>query len=90
MSYATRAYDKPNNDGFRPEPVIVLVATGSHDVSRLMLLLSNGNSEQCALANQVLRQVKRHNGGQAALRLLAAHGGPDLLTEVGAEAVTTP
>jgi hypothetical protein len=78
MAYETRAYDNEHGD-----PVIVLVATGTHDVSRLMLLLSNGNCEQVDLAYHVLRQVRRHNGGRAALQLLAAHGGPDLLFEVG-------
>lgn len=89
MSYETRAYDQPNDDGFPPNPVVVLVATGTHDVSRLMLLLSNGNSEQCALAYHLLRQVRRHNGGRAALKLLAEHGGPDLLAVAGADSEPT-
>ena len=33
------------------------------------------------LAGRLLDQVKRHNGGREALRLLAAHGGPELLAE---------
>jgi len=74
MSYETRAYDNEHGD-----PVVVLVATGTHDVSRLMQLLNSGNSEQVALSYAVLRQVRRHNGGRAALQLLAAHGGPDFL-----------
>jgi hypothetical protein len=88
MSYETRAYDKPNTYGFSPDPVVVIVATGTHDVSRLVHLLSRGNCEQVDLGEHVLRQVKRHNGGRAALKLLAAHGGPDLLTKVGK--VATP
>ncbi|MEV7011673.1 hypothetical protein [Streptosporangium sp. NPDC051022] len=76
--YETRAYDNDHGD-----PVIVIVATGTHDVSRLAQLLNTGNSEQVRLARQVLNQVRRHNGGRAALRLLAEHGGPDLLTQVG-------
>ncbi|MER6830817.1 hypothetical protein ABT352_32825 [Streptosporangium sp. NPDC000563] len=76
--YETRAYD--NEHG---QPVVVLVATGTHDVSRLAHLLNGGTCEQISLARQVTRQVKRHNGGRAALRLLADHGGPDLLTRVG-------
>lgn len=80
MSYETRAYDNEHGD-----PVVVLVATGTHDVSRLTMLLSRGNCEQVDLSEQVLRQVRRHNGGRAALQLLAAHGGPDLLFPVGAE-----
>ncbi|MET8006286.1 hypothetical protein [Nonomuraea glycinis] len=78
--YETRAYDNEHGD-----PVVVLVATGTHDVSRLANLLngSTPNSEQRRLADHVTRQVRRHGGGRAALRLLAEHGGPDLLTPVG-------
>lgn len=74
MSFDSRAYDNEHGD-----PVVVLVFTGTHDVSRLMQLLKSGNCEQVDLGGQVLRQVRRHNGGRAALQLLAAHGGPDFL-----------
>jgi len=74
VSYETRAYDNDFGD-----PVVVLVATGTHDVSRIVNLLASGNCEQVGLAQRVLDQVRRHNGGRAALQLLAAHGGPDLL-----------
>lgn len=74
MSYDTRAYDNEHGD-----PVVVLVATGTHDVSRLVQALNRGTCEQVELGAKVVRQVRRHNGGQAALRLLARHGGPDLL-----------
>lgn len=74
MSYETRAYDNEHGD-----PVVVLVATGTHDVSRLVQLLHRGNCEQLDLGDKVLRQVRRHNGGRAALQLLAAHGGTDFL-----------
>ncbi|GAA4439657.1 hypothetical protein [Phytohabitans houttuyneae] len=87
MAYETRAYDNEHGD-----PVVVLVASGTHDVSRLVQLLTSGNCEQVDLGDQVLQQVRRHNGGRAALQLLAAHGGPDLLFEVGQpepEAVTS-
>ena len=79
MSYEVRAYDKPNNDGFPPDPVVVLVATGTHDVSRLVNLFTSGcpTIEQIRLAQQIRGKVLRHNGGRAALRLLAEHGGPD-------------
>lgn len=80
MSYETRAYDNEHGN-----PVVVLVVTGTHDVSRLVNLLNRGNCEQVDLSNEVLRQVRRHNGGRAALRLLAAHGGPDLLFGEAAE-----
>jgi hypothetical protein len=76
MAYESRAYDNEHGD-----PVVVLVATGTHDVSRLVNLLTNGNCEQVSLGQAVLRQVRRHNGGRAALQLLAAHGGPDFLHE---------
>lgn len=76
MSFDSRAYD--NEHG---HPVVVLVFTGTHDVSRLVNLLKSGNCEQVDLADQVLHQVRRHNGGRAALQLLAAHGGPDFLYE---------
>uniref|UniRef100_UPI003F49151B DUF6197 family protein n=1 Tax=Streptosporangium sp. CA-235898 TaxID=3240073 RepID=UPI003F49151B len=78
--YETRAYDNEHGD-----PVVVLLATGTHDVSRLVNLLDGqgATSEQRRLSEQVTRQVRRHNGGRAALRLLADHGGPDLLTRVG-------
>ena len=74
MSYETRAYDNEAGD-----PVVVLVVTGTHDVSRLANLFAGGspNSEQVGVGRQLLRQVRRHNGGRAALRLLRDHGGPD-------------
>jgi len=86
MSYQTRAYDVTNDDGFPADPVVVIVATGTHDVSRLINLLNgaNPNGEQRELAKHVLRQVREHNAGRSALKLLAAHGGPDLLEAVPA------
>lgn len=32
MSIESRAYDKPNNDGFPPDPVVVLVVTEPTEV----------------------------------------------------------
>lgn len=83
MSYQSAAYDKQNDDGFPPDPVVVIVATGTHDVSRLVHLLNGGQPviEQYKLGQQVNRQVNRHNSGRSALRLLAQHGGPDLLEQ---------
>jgi hypothetical protein len=74
MSYEMRAYDNEHGD-----PVVVLVATGTHDVSRLVNLFNGAspNSEQMSLGDQIKRKVRAHNGGRAALRLLTAHGGPD-------------
>jgi hypothetical protein len=82
MSYETRAYDLKQDDGFGPDPCVVLVVTGTHDVSRLMNLFSQGVIEQIQVAEQLKRQVNRRNGGRAALKLLADHGGPDLLEPV--------
>jgi hypothetical protein len=78
MSYETRAYDNEHGD-----PVVVLVATGTHDVSRLVHLLcgASPNCEQVGVGAVVKSQVKRHNGGRAALRLLAMHGGPNFLDD---------
>jgi hypothetical protein len=78
MSYESRAYDNEHGD-----PVVVLVVTGTHDVSRLANLLNGGspNSEQVGVGRTLLRQVRRHNAGRAALRLLRDHGGPDFTAD---------
>jgi hypothetical protein len=78
VSYESRTYDNEHGD-----PVVVLVVTGTHDVSRLVNTL-NGSVpvlEQMDIGRQIMRQVRRHNGGAAALRLLKAHGGPDFTDE---------
>lgn len=72
----SRAYDTPAGD-----PVVVLVISGTHDVSRIVNLLARVNCEQVGLASKVLRQVKRHAGGRAALALLARHGGADFTND---------
>ena len=74
MSYEMRTYDNAHGD-----PVVVLVATGTHDVSRLVHLFvgASPNCEQLRLGELIRKGVRRHNGGRAAIRLLAAHGGPD-------------
>lgn len=47
--YESRAYDVVNDDGFPPDPVVVLVVTGTHDVSRLLNLLNGGTAaRRCA------------------------------------------
>lgn len=79
MSYQTRAYERTNNDGFPPDPVVVLVAEGTHDVSRLVAALRNGTCEQGDVGRRINRALTRHNSGRAALALIARHGGPDLL-----------
>jgi hypothetical protein len=78
VAYETRTYDNEHGD-----PVVVLVTTGTHDVSRLVQLFSGHLAlcEQLGVAERILRQVKRHNGGRAALALLKAHGGADFTDE---------
>lgn len=76
MSYETRVYDNDAGD-----PVVVMVVTGTHDVSRLVNNLAGGNVEQGALGRKILGQARRRNGGRAALALLAKHGGPDFTEE---------
>lgn len=44
--YESRAYDVVNDDGFAPDPVVVLVVTGTHDVSRLLNLNPQGKEPQ--------------------------------------------
>jgi hypothetical protein len=75
--YESRAYDKPGD--FGADPVVVLVVTGTHDVSRLVNLLAGAPPviEQFTLGERIRDQVRRHNGGRAALELLRQHGGPD-------------
>jgi hypothetical protein len=74
VSYETRAYDNHHGD-----PVVVIVATGTHDVSRLANLFAGAspNCEHLTIGKTILRQVRQHSGGRAAIKLLAAHGGPD-------------
>lgn len=74
----SRAYDNEHGD-----PVVVLVVTGTHDVSRLVNLFMGGANlcEHMAAADRILSQVKRHNGGSAALKLLKDHGGLDFTGE---------
>ena len=85
MSYESRAYDKPvpDEDVFGPEPVVVLVVTGTHDVSRLINLFAGSSPviEQLSVGERIRAQVRRHNGGLAALALLRQHGGPDFTQE---------
>lgn len=80
MSYETRAYDNEHGD-----PVVVLVVDGTHDVSRIVHLLSRGFCEHITVSQKVLRQVRRHNGGRAALELLKAHGGTDFTHDDAAD-----
>ena len=65
MSVDMRAYDNEHGD-----PVVVLVTTGTYDVSRLVALLSGGRCEDQDTARRLREMVRRGNGGRAALRLL--------------------
>jgi hypothetical protein len=81
--YENRAYEKQTD--FGPEPVVVIVVTGTHDTSRLVHLMARGTIEQIQVADKLVRQLRRRNGGRAALELLRAHGGPDLVSPPPAE-----
>lgn len=76
MSVKGRTYRNEHGD-----PVVVLVATGTHDVSRLVNALERGNCEQSDMAGRLVRSLRRHNAGRAALTLLRDHGGPDFTGE---------
>lgn len=80
MSTEIRVYDQAPGD-----PVVVMVTSGTYDVSRLALLLHKGRCEESARADYIRRALKRHSGGRAALALLRDHGGPDLLEDVTVE-----
>lgn len=84
MSYESRAYHHPNIDGFGPDPVVVLVVQGTHDVSRFVHLLNGGQPtiEQLQVGSALVGQLRRDQGGRAALQLLAAHGGADFEASV--------
>jgi hypothetical protein len=74
--YESRAYDNE-----RGEPVVVLVVTGQHDVSRLVHTMTTAPAEQMHAGRNLARQLKRHNKGHAALALLKRHGGADFTAE---------
>lgn len=74
MAYDTQAYENHHGD-----PVVVMVVTGEHDVSRLVNLLSGGLCEHMPIRDHIVRQLHRRARGRDALKLLKAHGGPDLL-----------
>lgn len=79
MSIESRTYDKSTEDGFPPEPVLVLVVSGKDDVARLVWLFNGGTPaiEHYALGDRLNRQLSAHSTGVEALKLLHQHGGPD-------------
>ena len=82
MSYESRVYHKPSD--FGPDPVVVLVVEGTHDVSRFVAAMrgSSPTIEQLLAGGKLAGQLRRDQGGRAALDLLAAHGGPDFRASV--------
>lgn len=72
MSVEMRAYDNEHGD-----PVVVMVTTGTFDVSRLVGLLAQGRCEDHDMSKRIVQAVRRHSGGRAALKLLRDHGGAD-------------
>lgn len=79
MSYKTATLDEAGD--FGPEPIVTLTVSGTHDVSRLVHLLRRGTIEQGVAGNRLARQLRKTDGGRAALELLKQHGGPDLTQE---------
>lgn len=74
MATEVRVYDM--EDG---HPCVVMVTSGTHDVSRLANLLHSGRCEDQTTATYIRKTLSRHRGGRAALKLLRDHGGPDLV-----------
>jgi hypothetical protein len=67
------------------DPVVVMVTTGTHDVSRLVSLMERGRCEDLGRARELLAACWRHKSGRAALHVLRDHGGPDLLERTPSE-----
>jgi hypothetical protein len=80
VSYATYTKDISNGDGFAPTPVLTITASGTHDVSRLLLALLYGTTEQIETGHEAADQLRRKPGGIAALEVVKRDGGPDLTT----------
>lgn len=68
----------PARDDWLHDPVVVIVASGSHDVSRLVQALRHGTCEQAQLGAKVAESLGRDTVGRKALTLLKAHGGENL------------
>lgn len=82
MSYDIRSYDTDEGD-----PVVVMVVKGTHDVSRLVQMLTHGNCDQAHEGFRLIARLKRHNKGRMALALLKAHGGADFTDDDDQELV---
>lgn len=83
MSYEIRVAETDHGDGFGPDPTVTLIVSGSHDVSRLVHLLSkSGNREQGRVLDEVVEKLRANPGGLDTLRMLRAHGGNDYTGEV--------
>lgn len=68
----------PLRDDWLHDPVVVVVAAGAHDVSRLVQALRQGTCEQAQLGLRIADSLGRDTVGRKALKLLHAHGGEDL------------
>lgn len=68
-------------DGLGPNPKITITVQGTHDVGRIVHLLSKGLTEHVILAADLVRKMRQHPSGLAALKLLALHGGTDFTKE---------
>lgn len=68
----------PVKDDWLHDPVVVVVASGAHDVSRLVRALRQGTVEQSRLGIQIAESLGRDTVGRKALTLLQRHGGEDL------------
>lgn len=78
MSFESRTYDNQHGD-----PIVVMVVTGTHDVSRVTNLFNGASplTEHLIWGQALRRQLNRHNAGRAALSLLKKHGGPDFTVD---------
>lgn len=82
MTISTTVTELPDpGDGLGPNPKIVMTFEGTHDVSRIVHLLSRGLVEHATVAVGLVRELRANPGGLAALKLLVLHGGPDFTHE---------
>lgn len=74
MAIVTRVHENEYD-----EPTVVIVVTGTHEVSRLVNLFRGmALVEHVSAGDKLVKQLRRTTGGKAALDLLKRHGGPDL------------
>lgn len=78
MAYKWATKSTGTDDDWFEGNTVVVVATGSHDCSRLIQALRSGNSEQSRLGEQIARSLNRRPLGRRVAELLKRHGGEDL------------